>query len=118
MTMMAPNKTTEHIHITDNAAQRIKFLREQEQQPHLMLRILVEGGGCSGFQYKFTLEEQCQEDDVIFEHLGTHVVMDSCSLSLLKGIEIDFVENMTRSCFVVHNPQAVSKCSCGASFSL
>jgi iron-sulfur cluster insertion protein len=90
----------------------------QESDPGLMLRVAVSGGGCSGFQYGFSLDNARLEDDVLFEQSGVTVVIDSTSLELIQGAEIDFVEELVGSSFQVRNPNATSSCGCGNSFSI
>ena len=104
--------------ITDNAAARIATLREMEGKPGLMLRVTVSGGGCSGFQYGFDLDDSVGDEDVTFEHNGIAVVTDAASLDLMSGSEVDFVENLGGAYFQIQNPQATSSCGCGASFSI
>lgn len=89
-------------------------------RPELKLRLAVEGGGCSGFQYSFTMDEgPLNEDDRVFEKGGAQVVVDEGALELVKGATIDFVEDMMRSAFaVVSNPQSESACGCGSSFAI
>lgn len=104
--------------ITDGAARRIVALAAAENRPDLMLRLAVSGGGCSGFQYGFTLDDKRHDDDRVFEHDGAAVIVDEVSLGLLAGAEIDFVEDLMGSCFQVRNPNAASTCGCGTSFSV
>ncbi len=106
------------ITITDNAARRISELIAAEQSSELMLRISVSGGGCSGFQYGFSLDDACQDDDLTFERNGIKVVVDNTSLELIGGAEIDFVEELVGSSFQVRNPNATSSCGCGNSFAI
>jgi iron-sulfur cluster insertion protein len=103
--------------VTPNAAKRIAFLASHEPKP-VMMRVAVLGGGCSGFQYNFSFEEGKNEDDLLIERDGAAVVVDSTSLELLKGSELDYVEEMVGSAFQVKNPNATSSCGCGNSFSL
>lgn len=107
-----------HIVLTDNAVRRIALLKEQEREPSAFLRIAVSGGGCSGFQYGFSFDEERHDDDVLFEKDGVAVVVDDTSLSLLDGAEIDFVEDLMGASFQVRNPNAASSCGCGNSFSI
>ncbi|MDP2194016.1 MAG: iron-sulfur cluster insertion protein ErpA [Alphaproteobacteria bacterium] len=107
-----------HITITDAAAQQIKHLQVQENDPSLFLRITVEGGGCSGFQYEIKIDTHTHENDHIFTHEGAQVVVDDVSLELISGSEINYVEDLSAAQFIVGNPQASSKCGCGNSFSL
>jgi len=106
------------IGITERAARRIAALVAQEQSDGLMLRITVSGGGCSGFQYGFSLDDQKNDDDRLFERDGVTVVIDDVSLDLLKGSEVDFVEDLIGSYFSITNPNASSTCGCGSSFSV
>lgn len=103
---------------TENAARRVAQLKAQENVPHAFLRLAVSGGGCSGFQYGFSFDDQRQEDDRIFERDGVQLVVDAVSLELVKGAEIDFVEDMMGAAFQVRNPNAASSCGCGNSFSV
>jgi len=104
--------------VTENAARRIAALRTQEEADGAFLRIAVSGGGCSGFQYGFTFDEQRSDDDFVFERDGIAVVVDDVSLGLLNGAEIDFVEDMMGASFRINNPNAASSCGCGNSFSI
>ena len=81
-----------------------------------MLRVFVQGGGCSGFQYGFTIEEKPEEDDTVYTKHGVKVVVDSMSYSYLIGSEIDYKDDLNGSSFVIRNPQATSTCGCGSSF--
>jgi iron-sulfur cluster insertion protein len=106
------------IRISDRAAGRIAKLVAEEKSDGLMLRITVAGGGCSGFQYGFSLDDQKNDDDRLFERDGVTVVIDEVSLDLLKGSEVDFVEDLIGSYFAIKNPNATSTCGCGSSFSV
>jgi iron-sulfur cluster insertion protein len=111
--------TTPNIQITDNAAQQVAHLIAQEQtNSPLSLRISVSGGGCSGFQYHFTLDDSKTPDDLIFDKNGIEVVIDALSLSLLSDAVIDYTQDLTSSQFVIKNPNATASCGCGNSFSL
>ena len=108
-----------NIQISDTAANRIAYLLGQENSNEILrLRISVFGGGCSGFQYSFTLDSALNADDQLFEKNGIYVVIDEVSLGLLEGSEIDFVEELGSSSFVMKNPNASSSCGCGNSFSI
>src|ERR1700733_7002426 len=107
----------ESVTLSDTAARRIRALGEAEGRP-LMLRVAVEGGGCSGFQYQFDLVDSAGEDDLKIERDGAAAVVDIISLALLDGSEIDFVEELVGSQFRIHNPNAKSSCGCGVSFSI
>ena len=103
--------------VSESAAKRIAFLASKEAKP-VMMRVAVLGGGCSGFQYNFSFEDQRNEDDLVIERSGAAVLVDSTSLELLKGSELDYVEEMVGSSFQVKNPNATSSCGCGNSFSV
>ncbi|HVH81883.1 MAG TPA: iron-sulfur cluster insertion protein ErpA [Stellaceae bacterium] len=106
------------ITVTESAARRISVLREQEQVGSANLRIAVSGGGCSGFQYGLSFDDQTNPDDRVFERDGIAVVIDDVSLDLLNGAEVDFVEDMMGASFRINNPNAASSCGCGNSFSI
>src|ERR1700750_254738 len=99
------------------AAQRIRAIGDAEGKP-LMLRVAVEGGGCSGFQYQFDLVAAAQPDDIRIERDGAAALVDEMSLVLLKGSEIDFIDELAGAEFKVRNPNAKSSCGCGVSFSI
>jgi iron-sulfur cluster insertion protein len=103
--------------LTPNAARRIRAIGEAEGRP-IMLRVAVEGGGCSGFQYQFDLVDAAQPDDVRIEQDGAAALVDEVSLAFLKGSAIDFVEELAGAEFKVRNPNAKSSCGCGVSFSI
>lgn len=104
--------------LTESAARRVAELRRQENVPSAFLRLAVSGGGCSGFQYGFSFDDHRKEDDAVFERDGVQLVIDSVSLELVKGAEIDFVEDLMGAAFQVRNPNAASSCGCGNSFSI
>jgi iron-sulfur cluster insertion protein len=106
------------ITISASAARRIAALMSAESNPKLMLRVAVSGGGCSGFQYGFTLDDARLADDMLFEQSGIKVVIDTTSMELIQGAEIDFVEDLVGASFQVRNPNASSSCGCGNSFSI
>ena len=99
------------------AARRLKAIGEREGRP-LMLRVAVDGGGCSGFQYRFDLVDAAESDDLLVERDGAAAVVDSVSLDLLRGAEIDFADELAAAEFRVRNPNAKSSCGCGVSFSI
>src|SRR6266403_1849835 len=103
--------------VSETAAKRIAFLASKEAKP-VMMRVAVLGGGCSGFQYNFSFEEQRNEDDLVIERDGAAVLVDSTSLELLKGSQLDYVNEMVGASFQVNNPNATSSCGCGNSFSV
>src|SRR5579872_1480841 len=103
--------------LSPGAARRLRELSAKEGRA-LMLRVAVEGGGCSGFQYQFDLVEEAQADDLRIERDGAAALVDEVSLDLLKGSEIDFVDELAGAQFIVHNPNARSSCGCGVSFSI
>jgi iron-sulfur cluster insertion protein len=104
--------------LTESAARRVAELKVQENAPHVFLRLAVSGGGCSGFQYGFSFDDARTDEDVVFERDGIQLVIDEVSLELVKGAEIDFVEDMMGAAFQVKNPNAASSCGCGSSFSI
>jgi iron-sulfur cluster insertion protein len=104
--------------VSDNAFNRIAFLIEQEEGDDLFLRVSVTGGGCSGFQYGFTFDDEIRADDHVVERGGVKVVVDDTSLSLMGGAEIDFVEDLIGASFQIRNPMATASCGCGTSFSV
>jgi iron-sulfur cluster insertion protein len=106
------------ISITENAKTKINDILFDEGKPNLMLRTFVQGGGCSGFQYGFTLEEVKNEDDFEVDIGSFKVVIDSMSMQYLTGAEIDYKEDVMSSTFVINNPNAQSSCGCGSSFSI
>jgi iron-sulfur cluster assembly accessory protein len=103
--------------VSKNAAERINALAAQEGRP-LKLRVAVDGGGCSGFQYRFDLVDASEADDVVIAREGAEVLVDPISLPLLLGSEIDFVDELIGAQFQVRNPNAKSSCGCGVSFSI
>ena len=102
---------------TDSAANKVKELIEEEGNPGLKLRVFVTGGGCSGFQYGFTFDEEIAEDDTTMEKNGVMLLIDPMSYQYLVGAEIDYTEGLEGSQFVIRNPNATSTCGCGSSFS-
>lgn len=103
---------------TDNAARKVKTLMEEEGNDNLMLRVFISGGGCSGFQYGFTFDEERAEDDTALEKMGVTVLIDPMSYQYLTGAEIDYREGLEGSQFVIRNPNVTSTCGCGSSFSV
>jgi iron-sulfur cluster assembly accessory protein len=109
--------TVNNVTVSERAARRIGEILHREQ-PGTMLRVSVEGGGCSGFQYKFDMERAKAADDLMIERGGAVVLIDQVSLGYLAGSEIDFVDDLIGASFKIHNPQATASCGCGTSFSL
>ena len=103
---------------TDNAAEKVRQLIEEEGNNELKLRVFVSGGGCSGFQYGFTFDEVKNEDDTVMEKDGVTLLIDPMSYQYLIGAEIDYQENLEGSQFVIKNPNATTTCGCGSSFSV
>jgi iron-sulfur cluster insertion protein len=105
------------ITITETAIARIQDILAEENKPDLKLRVFVQGGGCSGMQYGFTLDEQVNEDDFDLDINNIHVLVDSMSGSYLQGAVIDYKEDQYGAQFSIKNPNAVTTCGCGSSFS-
>ena len=102
--------------LDQSAVEKLKDLLIEEQNPNLKLRVFVQGGGCSGMQYGFTLDETQNEDDWDLEISGVKVLVDSMSGGYLQGAEIDYKEDQYGATFSIKNPQAVTTCGCGSSF--
>ncbi len=109
---------SELVTVTDSAFKRIAFLMEKEGESGVALRIAVNGGGCSGFQYAFSFDDVRNDDDLIIEKDGAAVLIDAMSQLYLAGSEIDFVEDVIGSSFQIRNPNATASCGCGASFAV
>jgi len=107
----------ENVTVTERAAHRIGEILRREP-PGTMFRLSVEGGGCSGFQYKFDMDRTQAADDVLISREGALVLIDQVSLGYLAGSEIDFVDDLIGAAFRVNNPQAKASCGCGTSFAL
>jgi iron-sulfur cluster assembly accessory protein len=103
--------------VSDRAAKQIAKILGAEPEP-MMLRVAVTGGGCSGFQYNFALDDSRTDDDLVIEKGGVTVLVDPMSLDFLKGAEIDYVDDLIGAAFKIHNPNATSSCGCGTSFSV
>ena len=110
------NTVTPDIQISDSAVNQLANLIASKDNPNLLFRVYIQGGGCSGFQYGFQFEEESAGDDLEFDHSGVRVVVDPMSLQYLGGAEIDFIDDLQGSRFVVNNPNATTTCGCGASF--
>lgn len=105
------------ITMNPSAVSKVKELLAEENNPNLKLRMFVQGGGCSGFQYGFTFDEEKNEDDFDLEFDGVHLLIDSMSSQYLQGAEIDYTESLQGSQFAIKNPNAQTTCGCGSSFS-
>ena len=103
---------------TDSAADKVRQLVDEEGNPDLKLRVFVQGGGCSGFQYGFTFDELVNEDDTQMNKNGVTLLIDAMSLQYLAGAEIDYKEDLQGAQFVIKNPNATTTCGCGSSFSV
>ena len=121
MSAVAENVTTDMptpIHFTDSAAAKVADLIAEEGNPDLKLRVFVQGGGCSGFQYGFTFDEVVNDDDTSMEKNGVTLLIDPMSYQYLVGAEIDYQEGLEGAQFVIKNPNATTTCGCGSSFSV
>jgi len=103
---------------SDAAADKVKALIKEEKNPSLKLRVSVDGGGCSGFQYAFAFDENVGDDDTVIENNGATMLVDVTSMQYLNGAEVDYLEGLEGARFVVNNPNATSTCGCGSSFSV
>ncbi len=116
--MNAPVEASVPLIFSDSAANKVRQLIEEEGNPDLKLRVFVQGGGCSGFQYGFTFDEAVNEDDTTMERNGVTLLIDSMSFQYLVGAEIDYKEDLDGAQFVIRNPNATTTCGCGSSFSV
>lgn len=103
---------------TDQAADKVHRLISEEGNDNLKLRVFVTGGGCSGFQYGFTFDEEVADDDTVISNKGANLLVDPLSFQYLVGARVDYVEGLEGSRFVVDNPLATATCGCGSSFSI
>lgn len=121
MSVAAPNPAPEtappSLIFTDAAAAKVKSLIDDENNDALKLRVFITGGGCSGFQYGFTFDEEVKDGDMVVENGGVTLLVDPMSFQYLAGAEIDFSEGLEGSHFVIRNPNATTTCGCGSSFS-
>jgi iron-sulfur cluster insertion protein len=106
------------MNLEPNAVAKLREILAEESNPSIKLRVFVQGGGCSGFQYGFTLDEEQNEDDFDFAFDEIKVLVDSMSMQYLEGASIDYREDLMNANFVINNPQAQSTCGCGSSFSI
>lgn len=116
--MTTETQTDDVLIFTDSAAAKVRELIEEEGNPELKLRVFVTGGGCSGFQYGFTFDEEVAEDDAVIEKGGVTLLIDPMSYQYLVVAEIDYVEGIEGAQFVIRNPNATTTCGCGQSFSV
>jgi iron-sulfur cluster insertion protein len=107
---------TSPVNFTSQAAAKVAGLIEEEGNPELMLRVYIQGGGCSGFQYGFTFDEEVQDGDTEVVTDGVKLLVDPMSLQYLEGAEIDYTEGLQGAQFVIRNPNATTTCGCGSSF--
>ena len=110
--------TPSPISIAPGAINKVRELVEEEENPNLKFRVYVTGGGCSGFQYGFAFEEDTAEDDTLITRDGVTLVVDPMSFQYLAGSEVDYLEGLEGSRFVINNPNAATTCGCGSSFSI
>ncbi len=103
---------------TDAAARKVSELIDEEDNPDLILRVFVAGGGCSGFQYGFTFDEKIEEGDSSVENQGVTLVVDPMSVQYLMGAEVDYKEDLQGAQFIIRNPNASTTCGCGSSFTV
>ena len=115
---MSDSENETPLNFTSAAAAKVAALIQEEGNPDLMLRIYIQGGGCSGFQYELTFEEKVGEGDTEVVTDGVTLLIDPMSMQYLQGAEVDYVENLQGSQFVVRNPNATTTCGCGSSFSV
>ncbi|QQS54288.1 MAG: iron-sulfur cluster insertion protein ErpA [Candidatus Competibacteraceae bacterium] len=109
--------TDDPLLFSDTAALKVRELLEEEANPNLMLRVFISGGGCSGFQYGFTFDETLSDGDTVVENHGVKLLIDPMSFQYLVGAEIDYTEGLEGAQFIIRNPNAVTTCGCGSSFS-
>ncbi len=106
------------LRFTDAAADKVSGLIADEGNENLKLRVYITGGGCSGFSYGFTFDEDQAEDDTVVENKGVHLMIDPMSFQYLVGAKIDYLEDLQGARFVIENPNATTTCGCGSSFSV
>ena len=107
----------ELVTISDSAVTKLKEILKEEDNPNMKVRMFVQGGGCSGMQYGFTLEEEQNEDDFVIEKDGVQLLIDAMSSQYVQGAEVDWPESVQGSQFAIRNPNAQTTCGCGSSFS-
>ena len=106
------------VQVTEKAVSKVKGLLEEEGNPDLKLRVFVTGGGCSGFQYGFSFDEEQAEDDIAVVNDGVTLLVDPLSFQYLMGAEVDYAESLAGAQFVIRNPNATTTCGCGSSFAV
>ena len=106
------------VQLTANAASKVQELIAKQGSQPALLRVYIQGGGCSGFQYGFSFDETPQDEDAIFEKNGVRLVVDPLSIQYLTGAEVDYKEDLEGARFVINNPNASTTCGCGSSFSI
>ena len=116
--MFAQDTMEPPVKLSDSAAMRINSIVDELKSDKSMLRVAVNGGGCSGFQYSFDLDDKQNPDDTVVENQGATLLVDSISLMYLAGSEVDFVSDLIGASFQIKNPNATASCSCGSSFSV
>lgn len=109
---------TENITFTDSAARKVRELVLEERNPGLKLRVYISGGGCSGFQYGFTFDENMEDGDIEVTNDGVSLLIDPMSFQYLEGSEVDYSESLMGAQFVIRNPNATTTCGCGSSFNI
>jgi iron-sulfur cluster insertion protein len=117
-TATIPSGPTPSLVFSDSAATKVGELIQEESNPNLKLRVFVSGGGCSGFQYGFTFDENIEEGDTTVVNQGVTLLIDPMSIQYLNGAEIDYREDMEGAQFIIRNPNAATTCGCGSSFSV
>lgn len=118
MSTVMPAQDEAALEFTDAAAVKVKELIEEEHNDNLKLRVFVSGGGCSGFQYGFTFDENIEDDDTLVENQGVKLLVDPMSVLYLTGAEIDFSDGVEGAQFIIRNPNAATTCGCGNSFAV
>ena len=118
MPVIGSSATPAPIVFTDAAARKVGELIKEDENPDLMLRVFISGGGCSGFQYGFTFDDEMEDGDSSVENHGVRLIVDPMSVQYLMGAEIDYKEDLQGAQFVIRNPNATTTCGCGSSFSV
>lgn len=118
MTEQSNPENDADIVFTDAAAEKVKSLIEEENDPNLKLRVSIQGGGCSGFQYQFAFDETAADDDIRIEKNGVVLLVDAISAMYLTGAEIDYKAGLEGEQFIIRNPNAQTTCGCGSSFGI